>query len=111
VINSNIIIRKVATPEAPSPVRSGIAFEGGIRGRVVNTRGEPVPNASILVTGVNQGTAADMDGRFSLSGLKAGTYTVVVTAVGYGKQERTVSVTDDNIATINIELSEDNADM
>lgn len=111
VINSNIIIRKVAVPEAPAPVPFEVAFEGGIRGRVVNTKGEPVPNASILVTGVNQGTAADQEGRFSLSGLKAGTYTVVVTAVGYGKQERTVSVSDDNIATITIELSEDNADM
>ncbi len=111
VVNSNIIISKTLLPALEEPARTDAVFEGGIRGRVVNSRGEPIPNASILITGVNQGTAADTDGRFSISGLKAGNYTIVVTAVGYGKQERTVSVTDNNIATLVFELSDDNADM
>jgi TonB-linked SusC/RagA family outer membrane protein len=112
VVDANIIIRKSEEPE-PLPVTENnvAAYEGGIRGRVVNTRGEPIPNASIVVQGVSIGTAADADGRFSISGIKAGNYTLVISAVGYGRQERVVTVTDNNIATLNIELSEDNADM
>ncbi|WP_290798520.1 SusC/RagA family TonB-linked outer membrane protein [Flavihumibacter sp. UBA7668] len=111
VMNSNIIIRKMAEKAAPIITRTEAEFEGGIRGRVINKRGEPVANASILVNGITQGTAADQEGRFSLSGLKAGTYTLVISAVGYGKIERTVTVTDNNIASLDIVMTEDNADM
>lgn len=111
VMNSNIIIRKMAEKAAPIITRTDMEFEGGIRGRVINKRGEPVANASILVNGITQGTAADLEGRFSLSGLKAGTYTLVISAVGYGKIERTVTVTDNNIASLDIVMTEDNADM
>ncbi|KYP15747.1 SusC/RagA family TonB-linked outer membrane protein [Flavihumibacter sp. CACIAM 22H1] len=111
VINSNIIIRKPEVPTTVTPPREEDKLEGGIRGRVVNNKGEPVANASILVTGINQGTAADLEGRFSLSGLKPGTYTLVISAIGFGKIEKTVTVTDNSITSVDIVMVEDNADM
>jgi TonB-linked SusC/RagA family outer membrane protein len=47
------------SPEPPPPI--------GIHGRVVNSKGEPIPNASVLVGGTSIGTTTGSDGSFTLS--------------------------------------------
>jgi hypothetical protein len=38
-----------------------------VTGKVVNTKGEPIPGASIVIKGTLQGTISDMDGNFTLN--------------------------------------------
>ncbi|WP_341835410.1 SusC/RagA family TonB-linked outer membrane protein [Chitinophaga pollutisoli] len=108
-INDHILIRKApgntevfeAVPaEAPS-------FDGGIRGIVRTSDGRPLPFATIQIAGTSQGDVADSEGRYSISGLKAGTYTLNASAMGHQTQSITVTVTD-GFATADFTMSENN---
>lgn len=105
VMNSNIIIkkRKVIPPAE--------LVNGGIRGRITNKNGDPVPNASLVLLETNTGTAADDNGFFSFQGVKAGKYRLQISAVGYNTEVRNITVTDDQVATITLQLNENNSDL
>ena len=111
-MENNIIIKKISSieivPQIQSIPASAILFEGGIHGRVRNEQGDPVGSASISISQLKRGTAADDKGEFTLSGLKAGTYTLQISAVGYVTHTQTIEVTDNNTADISIELKVDN---
>lgn len=66
------------------------AQETVIRGRVVDSSGEVVIGAAIVLDGTTIGTVTDMDGRFTLkSQTSAGSLTV--SSIGYSSQEVTFS--------------------
>ncbi|MBA2257639.1 MAG: SusC/RagA family TonB-linked outer membrane protein [Acidobacteria bacterium] len=65
----------------------------------------PVENARVVVVGTSIVVPAGNDGRYTLRGVPAGTATVRVTAIGFGAQERTVSVSAGGTATANFDLS------
>jgi Ca-activated chloride channel family protein len=56
---------------------------GEIRGRVVNASGAPLPYAGVTVVGTRYGTVADANGDFVFNRMPAGTYTVMVSYMGY----------------------------
>ncbi|WP_321436099.1 SusC/RagA family TonB-linked outer membrane protein [uncultured Bacteroides sp.] len=72
-----------------------------ISGTVVDSKGEPVIGASILVKGTNKGTITDVDGKFSLNASQGAI--LVVSYVGYTKKEVAVKAS----AVYDIVLSED----
>ena len=54
-----------------------------LSGRITNQKNEPIGGASILIEGTNTGTAADIEGRFTIN-LEAGKkYVLVISAAGY----------------------------
>ena len=60
-----------------------------ISGTVTNTEGEPIPFANILVEGSSTGTAADMDGFYTI---EAGSDDILVFSyVGFKTKEIAVS--------------------
>lgn len=61
---------------------SSTAPKSTVKGRVVDSNGEPVIGATVRVKGVNTGVSTDIDGKFSLQGITPGA-TVMVTSVGY----------------------------
>ena len=60
-----------------------------VAGRVVaeDTR-EPLPGANVFLEGTMHGTATDERGRFKLSNIERGTYTLIVSMVGYAYSGR-----------------------
>ena len=60
-----------------------------VGGRVTDGSGAPVPGATVQLVSASDTvwTAADANGRYLLRGGGAGTYRLVVTAVGYGPAE------------------------
>ena len=56
-------------------------------GTVIDQNGDPVIGASVKVVGGTVGTMTDIDGNFSLSGVKSGS-TISVTAIGYTGAEK-----------------------
>jgi outer membrane receptor for ferrienterochelin and colicin len=70
----------------PSALRADDSLEttGTLSGRVLDkiTR-EPVIGAHVVLVATRQGTATDMDGKFSLDQLPPGSYSLQVSALGY----------------------------
>src|SRR5260370_35388307 len=66
--------------------------EGKVAGAVLDQVGQPIQGASVTVKGQGgpvSGTAtSDPDGRFSVSGLATGIYTVEVTSPGFARNTR-----------------------
>src|SRR5687768_8354784 len=66
---------------------------GTINGAVVSAvNGEPLPRAQITIGGTVRGTIADDLGRFTITGLAAGTVTLRTRALGYRIISRDVIV-------------------
>ncbi len=63
-------------------VAVGFTALADVKGVVVDKEGEPIVGATVLVKGTSKGAAADIDGKFSLSGVDAQKATLIVSAVG-----------------------------
>ena len=68
-------------------------FARGIRGKVVDDAGIPIPNVSIYFKEILTGTTTNNDGIYEIS-LPAGVYTLVFQSMGYTKQEFRITITD-----------------
>ncbi len=64
-----------------------------ISGKIVDENNLTLNKATILVKETNQGTSSDLDGKFKLS-LKEGTYTLVISYIGYNTVEKEVNLTN-----------------
>ena len=61
---------------------------GTCTGTVIDSTGEPVIGASVVVTGTSKGAATNIDGQFSIAGVSKGA-TLKISCVGYGVAEAT----------------------
>lgn len=78
-----------------------------IVGRVVETSSrEPVEGANILLLGTVRGAATDEEGRFIIEHVTPGKYTLMATAIGYRKDQTSVSVTADDEIEVEFLLEE-----
>ncbi|WP_117880253.1 SusC/RagA family TonB-linked outer membrane protein [Aureibaculum luteum] len=71
-----------------------------VSGTVADETGTPLPGVTILVKGTKKGTATDFNGKYNIS-VAEGT-TLVISSIGYKKQEQVVSG-----STLNITMVED----
>lgn len=76
--------------------------QSAVSGKVTDKTGEPLVGAGVLVKGTTSGTTTDLDGKFSLQGLKQNTV-LVFSYIGYETQEVTVG----NQTVINVTLNEE----
>ncbi|MEI9807218.1 MAG: carboxypeptidase-like regulatory domain-containing protein [Bacteroidota bacterium] len=112
-VNSNIIIKRIRKMES-SPVSKNETgsttprFDGVIRGTITDDKGDPVPNASIQLVGTDKGTAANSRGEFVITGVKAGTYRLQISAVGFDEDILEVVVRDNEDAQVNFQLKNKN---
>lgn len=68
---------------------------------------EPLIGVTVYVKGTTNGDATDLDGRFAISNLKDGPYTIIVSYISYTTQEIQVHVSD-NTPELQIGLESDN---
>lgn len=61
-----------------------------LRGRVTSDAGKPLAGASIFISNTSKGTITDEKGDFTLSGVPAGRYVLVVSSVGYQNDLETI---------------------
>lgn len=71
-----------------------------IRGTVSDESGLPLPGASVVVKGTNNGTSTDFDGKFLLD-VNADETTLIVTYVGY--QAKEVAISGSNYLNITLD--------
>jgi len=80
---------------------------GEIKGVVSDKKsGELLPGTNIIVIGTRAGAAAGPDGKFTISGLPDGIYTLEASILGYERKRiEGVAINGDTSTEINFELS------
>lgn len=82
-----------------------------ISGVVKTADNNVIENVSIALKGKGRGAITNASGEYAIRPLNAGDFTLVVTAVGYNKQERRVTVHTGEQVVVNFKLSEKSADL
>ena len=101
------------TPRSSRRSRSSLATEwrpqrqvGTIRGVVTEaTTGAPVAGARVAIALTQLGANTDAGGRFTIANVPDGTHAVQARMIGFSVLERTVTVANGQVATVNFELS------
>ena len=78
---------------------------GRVTGVVTGDGGTPLPNVQVQLVGTRFGAITGDDGRFTIAGVPAGTYTVRAQRIGYAPQSREVTLADGQTATTNLQLA------
>src|SRR5438552_3705233 len=65
----------------PGPVGAGTT--GKLTGLVVDAKNQPLGGANVILIGVPFGAATDMEGRYTILNVPAGTYSVKASLIGY----------------------------
>jgi iron complex outermembrane receptor protein len=85
---------------------SAQAQRGAIQGRIVTADGQPAASVSVGIQGTTRGADTDAQGNYRISGLTPGVYSLGVRLVGFGAQERNVTVAAGQTVTQDFQLSE-----
>ena len=91
----------VAVPALPFPAGSAT-----IRGRIIDAKGgEPVVAAVVHIKGYNKAVYSDRQGVFVVTDIRAGSYTLITSFVGYEQNEINVTVKEYVDANVLITLN------
>ena len=85
---------------------AALAQSGVISGTVTDETGEAIPGVNVVITQLTKGDATDIEGKYTITNVPAGTYTVTASFTGYKKYETTVQV-GSGIVTLDITMEED----
>ena len=82
---------------------------GAITGTVTaDATGEPIPGVNVVIEGTQQGAATSAQGEYTISGVEAGTYTLVASFVGYGEEsEEGVEVRAEETTTVDFVMQQE----
>lgn len=79
---------------------------GSLRGFVYDREtGEPMMFSNVILENTQIGTTTDVNGYFVLSKIKAGTYNIKVTSLGYETYTESIKVEKNRVVALKIELS------
>lgn len=82
------------------------AQDGNLEGQVLDAEtGEPLAGTSVLIEELEIGATSDAEGEFLLEGIQPGSYTLVITFIGYDEKTRTVDIAADELTSLQIELT------
>ena len=97
---------RILTVLALASLAPAVRAQGVVAGRVTDAAdGQPLPGATVLLTPGRLGAAADADGRFSISGVPAGIYTLEARFSGFTSATETVRVRSGQTARADLALA------
>ena len=100
-INRQIVIKKA---EVNDKVYDGKP-NTKVFGEVTNAEtGEPLIGANIVIKGTDKGASTDAKGKFVITGLAPGEYTIVANYIGFVKREEKIKVIANRAVEVNFEL-------
>jgi len=77
---------------------------GTVRGKVTEaSTGEALPGANIFIQELNKGATSNADGLYTINNVQPGTYTFVISFIGYKKQTQ-VKTVEAGVQTFNFQL-------
>jgi len=75
-----------------------------LNGKVIDASGDPVYQANVYLSGFVSTAITDLEGRFTLKGIKTGSYTLTVSSIGYEMSEQTIAFPRPADSTLSVEL-------
>jgi hypothetical protein len=81
-----------------------------ISGTVIDKKGTAIPGASVYLANTLDGTSSDIEGKFSFTTKEKGAKVLVVSAIGFVRQELAVMLADKSL-TVNVALEEETAQL
>jgi outer membrane receptor protein involved in Fe transport len=106
-VRAALVLVTAATLAAPSASARGSAPDGApprsIAGAVTAPDGTPLAGVRISVPEASRTTTTTEDGRYAVTQLPTGTYTVSFNAIGYAPVARKLTLTDQDV-TINVQM-------
>ncbi|SJZ82282.1 TonB-linked outer membrane protein, SusC/RagA family [Chitinophaga eiseniae] len=94
-VSNNIIIVKKMPPAGNvllNNITSSVLGQADIRGRVTGPDNEAIVGATVRLKGTQKAAITDVDGQFTLNGVKDGPYILEVTSIGYEHYSKTITV-------------------
>src|SRR5699024_2969931 len=84
-----------------------VAPAGTLTGTITDAgTGDPLPGVNVFIHDLQQGSATDADGKFTINDIEYGTYTIRATFIGYETYEVKVDI-DESTVNLDIELQPD----
>ncbi|MDN3689527.1 TonB-dependent receptor [Cyclobacterium jeungdonense] len=88
------------------PVNVLTAQTGSLSGAITTTSDEPVPYATVVLDGTTRGGISDADGRFFIDNLEPGSFTLLVSSIGYETQRREIFISASRQTELKVVLSQ-----
>lgn len=83
-----------------------------VQGQITDKAGEPLPGSSVVVVGqAGVGTAADFDGKYSLSGITPGKITLEFSFIGFETKQVEITIAAGETKTLNMVLAESSSQL
>lgn len=106
--NNSYVIAEASQREEVLKTFGAVPQETGkIAGSVKDAEGNALIGANVSIKGTAQGAATDRDGNFIIENVMPGNYSLVVSFIGYRRQEVSVSVSAGETASIDVALEPD----
>lgn len=85
-------------------VKDATSMYGAIRGRVLDSNKQVLPGATVSIPNLGVAVVTDVDGYYTLSGLKGGTYEIEVHYIGCATKKVQIKVGKRQTIALNVEL-------
>ena len=85
---------------------STFAQKASISGKIFSTEKQAIPSANISLKGTVRGVESNINGEYSIKGLRAGDYTLMVSSLGFRTQEKIIKISENESIIINFELQD-----
>src|SRR5687768_9257299 len=79
-----------------------------LEGQVKDERGNPLPFASVSIEGTSKGTISDARGKFKLTNLLPGQYTLIISSIGYKAYQQKITAGEAKAEVIDFTLQTSN---
>jgi TonB-linked SusC/RagA family outer membrane protein len=106
MIGKTIVIKPGNHQKEDTATAMDLPPTGGIKGKIVNEAGQPLPGATLTLINLNKSFVADAAGEFYIGELSTGKYELSVSFIGYRTTTSTIEVMEGKTLDIQIKLSE-----
>ncbi|MEQ6118103.1 TonB-dependent receptor [Reichenbachiella sp. MALMAid0571] len=81
---------------------------GTVNGKITKENSEPLFGISVGLKGTSYGSPTDTNGRYSIANIPSGSYTLVVSGIGYQVMEKEIKISKNQNLTFDFKLNEKN---
>ncbi|NJS16524.1 MAG: carboxypeptidase-like regulatory domain-containing protein [Nostocaceae cyanobacterium CSU_2_110] len=98
------ILKSISTAVFAFVVQLSMAQTASISGKIIS-EGKPLEFANVFLKGTQNGVATDTSGRYQIKNITAGTYQIEVSAIGFNKVSKTITLNVNDNIELNFDLT------